>query len=421
MISQEKSEWKNGAGAVFGCFVGMGLGVHALPLYGQALFVTPLQAEFGWSRLDVSFAPSIVVILLAIAAPFAGVLADKVSIRVLVAISALCMSGSYLALANMNANIWSLYVPMATMAVLGAACSALSFSRVIAAHFQEHRGTALGISMTGNGFTSFLTPLLLAPVIAAYGWRAGYYTLAAVMTVGAVLLAIFVRMPSRQIGTSITSSPEPRNGVTFSSAVKMPHSWLLAVIFFLIPLAIGGFITHMAAMLSDAGFSPTQAAMQVSGIGIAMMIARLSTGYLIDRFFAPYIGAVLMALAAGGLIVMAFGGVNYAFFGALATGLAIGAEIDLIGFLTARYFGLRSFGRIYGVLYGFLMAGTACSPIGFALIKQQFGGYFPALVMASIIMAISAILFLFLPSYSGRRQESLEADIDGPSEKTLIR
>lgn len=276
---EEKSEWRKGAGAVFGCFVGIGLGVHALPLYGQALFVTPLQAEFGWSRLDVSFAPSIVVILLALAAPFAGVLADKVSIRALVAVSALCMSGSYLALANLNANIWSLYLPMATMAVLGAACSALSFSRVIAAHFQKHRGTALGIFMTGNGFTSFLTPLLLALVIATYGWRVGYYTLAAVMMVGAVVLAIFVRMPSQQIGTRFASSAAPRKGVSFGDAVKMPHSWLLAIIFFLIPLAIGGFITHMAAMLSDAGFSPTQAAMQVSGIGIAMMIARLTTGY----------------------------------------------------------------------------------------------------------------------------------------------
>lgn len=418
---EEKSEWRKGAGAVFGCFVGMGLGVHALPLYGQALFVTPLQAEFGWSRLDVSFAPSIVVILLALAAPFAGVLADKVSIRALVAVSALCMSGSYLALANLNANIWSLYLPMATMAVLGAACSALSFSRVIAAHFQKHRGTALGISMTGNGFTSFLTPLLLAPVIATYGWRVGYYTLAAVMMVGAVVLAIFVRMPSQQIGNRFASSAASREGASFSDAVKMPHSWLLAIIFFLIPLAIGGFITHMAAMLSDAGFTPTQAAMQVSGIGIAMMIARLTTGYLIDRFFAPFIGAILMALAAVGLVIMAFGGVDYAFFGALATGLAIGAEIDLIGFLTARYYGLRSFGRIYGVLYGFLMAGTACSPIGFAIIKQQFGSYFPALIMASIIMAMAAILFLFLPSYSRRSQVNLEPDVDGPGEKTLIR
>ncbi|MBY6264412.1 MFS transporter [Azospirillum sp. 412522] len=399
MKQKNSSEWTNGAGAVFGCFIGMGLGVHALPLYGQALFVTPLQAEFGWSRLDITFTATIVVILLAFVVPFAGILADKFSISKLITTSAVCMAGCFLALANINSSISSLYIPMAVMAVSGAACSTLSFSRIISAYFKEHRGKALGLAMAGNGFASFLTPLFLGPFIAEHGWRAGYYALAAVMLIGAVVLAILIKMPSSDTAYR-SNSEETVTGIGFYEALAIPHSWLLAAIFFLIPLAIGGFITHMVAMLTDAGFTPTETAKQVSGIGIAMMIARLSTGYLIDRFFAPFIGTILMALAAGGLIVMAFGGVNYAFFGALATGLAIGAEIDLIGFLTSKYYGLRSFGKIYGVLYGFLMCGTALSPVGFALIQAHYGSYFPALVISSVVMAVAAILFLFLPRYS---------------------
>ena len=43
---------------------------------------------------------------------------------------------------------------------------------------------------------------------------------------------------------------------------------------------------------------------------------------------------------------------------ALLIGLAAGAELDVIAFLTSRYFGMRSFGEIYGVQLMFFAVGS---------------------------------------------------------------
>ncbi len=44
----------------------------------------------------------------------------------------------------------------------------------------------------------------------------------------------------------------------------------------------------------------------------------------------------------------------------------MGAELDLMGFLVARYFGLAEFGRIYGWQYGAFVLASGISPCGSA-------------------------------------------------------
>ena len=43
----------------------------------------------------------------------------------------------------------------------------------------------------------------------------------------------------------------------------------------------------MPALLTDRGVSVQSAAVASSVVGIALLIARIGTGYLLDRFFAP--------------------------------------------------------------------------------------------------------------------------------------
>lgn len=396
-MSDTKSEWQGGWTALLGCFVGMALGVHSLPLYGQAMFIKPIETDLGWSRVQISFATTIVVLTMAITAPIAGALADRINIRYLVSASAIGMSACFAWLSMAGNGLVSLYAPMAMMAILGAACSTLSYSRVVSAYFDRSRGAALGLAMTGTGFASILTPMLLGPYVAAHGWRAGYLALAWVMLIGAIMLALLVRLPGSTDAASRQSKSQ--DGVSFQAAVKDPLTWQLSLVFFLIPLAVGGLITHLLPMLTDAGLSPEQAAKQASGIGIAVIVARLTTGILIDRYFAPYVGAALMFVASLGLLALGVGGSNLAFIGALATGLAIGAEIDLVGFLVARYYGFRAFGRIYGLLYGCLMLGTAVSPILYATVRQSTGSYTTAILGACGMLMMSALLLLGLRRY----------------------
>jgi hypothetical protein len=66
-------------------------------------------------------------------------------------------------------------------------------------------------------------------------------------------------------------------------------------------------------------------------------------GYLLDQFFAPRVASVLFSSVAIGI---AFLEVGHAIWSAFIA--AIGAEVDIIAYLTSRYFGPRSMERFAG-------------------------------------------------------------------------
>jgi MFS family permease len=87
------------------------------------------------------------------------------------------------------------------------------------------------------------------------------------------------------------------------------------------------------------------------------------------------------------------------FFAAVLMGLAIGAEVDMLGFFTSRYFGRRSFGTLYGLIFAAFTLGIGVGPailgVGFDTYhtyNQVLGAFIVALIVASA-------LFLTLGTY----------------------
>ncbi len=58
-----------------------------------------------------------------------------------------------------------------------------------------------------------------------------------------------------------------------------------------------GFFAHLVPMLTDRGMQTGEAAMVASTVGVTILIARVVIGYLIDRFFAPYISMICFMAA----------------------------------------------------------------------------------------------------------------------------
>ena len=396
-----QSEWRTGKWGLTAAVLGMMIGPSVLPIYSQAFFLGPLEQEFGWSRIEVSFGVTLLIAALTVSVPVAGYLSDRVPIRFLVAGSSLAVAANLIFLSRASANLLSYYIPMTLIAVLGAGCSTPSFSRIVASRFRKHRGAALGIAMSGTGLVTIAMPIFLGPFILRSGWRSGYLAIAEFELVAAVAFLWLLRDSAP---TEAGVRPEPRvpdtaPGLTLREAAGTSHFWLLAFLFLVLQLVVTGLLTQMAAVLVDRGMSPLAAAQAASGIGVAILLARLLTGFVIDRVFAPYVACAILLVSASGLAVLVFGGASFGFYGAFAAGLVIGSEIDMIGYLTARYYGLRHYGRIYGSLYAFLLAGTAISPLLYAWIYQIDGDYRRALIISIIALLGTAILCLCLPRF----------------------
>ena len=79
--------------------------------------------------------------------------------------------------------------------------------------------------------------------------------------------------------------------------------------------------------------------------------------------------------------------------------MAIGAEVDLVSYLAAKYFGMKHYGRIFGMLYSLLVLGAAISPILVGFSWDLTGNYNAAFLGAAIATFLSLFIFLSLPKY----------------------
>ena len=80
-------------------------------------------------------------------------------------------------------------------------------------------------------------------------------------------------------------------------------------------------------------------------------------------------------------------------------GFAAGAESDLIAYLASRYFGMASYGKIYGMLYMPFGLASAISPVLYGRVRDVTGSYDQMLYAAMFLFAAGAVLLITLGRY----------------------
>jgi MFS family permease len=84
---------------------------------------------------------------------------------------------------------------------------------------------------------------------------------------------------------------------------------------------------------------------------------------------------------------------------AFLLGFAAGAESDLIAYLAGRYFGMRHYGKIYGMLYMPFGIASAISPLVYGRVRDVTGHYDPILHVAAGCFLFGAVILLALGRY----------------------
>ena len=158
-------------------------------------------------------------------------------------------------------------------------------------------------------------------------------------------------------------------------------------------------MVHFIPVLLEIGFTNRAAAKVAGVIGIAVVLGRLLVGFAVDRLFAPRVAiAILLACMAGVLALASLGSV-VAVPAAFVIGFSVGAEVDLIGYLVARYFGMQAYGQIYGRQYAGFLVATGLGPVIFGAIRDASNSYTPSLCVAAIFILASTTLFAKLPRF----------------------
>ncbi|HJY81441.1 MAG TPA: MFS transporter [Candidatus Binatia bacterium] len=381
---------------VFASGVGLAMcyGPIVVPTFG--IFLKPLSQEFGWSRTQISLAFSLGTLGLALAAPFLGWLVDRFGARRVILLAVLLFGLSVLSLSFLSIHLWHFYAIYLLMGVVGSG-TALPYAKVISRWFDRRRGFALGLSVAALALGASITPSLAQALITAVGWRYAY--------VGLGLLAMGVTIPvvglllketpqvmglrpdGEAVGQAEASKPRgPEEGLSFHETWHTGTFWLMVGAFFLMSVSFYGYITHLVPLLTDRGLSAQSAALTVSLAAGATFVGRLGIGYLLDRFFAPYVAGCFFCGFALGIFLLWSGAVGGLVFVAMVlVGLGLGAELDVMPYVVSRYFGLRAFGEIFGYVSAAFNLGGIVGPLLMGAGFDATGSY--SLVLATFGVA----------------------------------
>jgi MFS family permease len=380
---------------------GVGCGVGALPFYTLSVFVIPLETALGTSRAAVQGAWLMVSAVNAALGPVVGWAVDRWGGRA-VGIAGLCGLGLGLAAIGVIAHsIVTLYVAAALYATLGAGTSPVTWTRVVNGWFSRARGLALGLTLMGTGVTAALAPAYAAWAIAEFGWRGGYAALGLVPLAIALPLVFTMLREPPAAHTAAREVPD----MSVRTALRQWRFWLILAAFFAVSFGVGGLITSIAPILIGHGLAPSQAAAIAGAVGLAVIIGRAGTGWLIDRIWAPGVAAVLLSLPALSCLILADPALagRLGFAAAFLIGLAAGAEFDVLAFLTVRTFGLGNYGKLYGIQFSSLTIAAGSAPLIFGLAFDSMGDYRGLLLGCAVMFPIAAVSLLALGRTPGER------------------
>jgi cyanate permease len=143
-----------------------------------------------------------------------------------------------------------------------------------------------------------------------------------------------------------------------------------------------------------------------------MIVGGMLSGYCLDRFFGPYVAIVCVAVAIIGIGLLGSGaGGAVPIAGTILCGFANGAEGNLLPYFVSRYFGLRSFGQIFGYLFAVFMISVGVGPLLLGFSFDRWHSYGPMLVGFEFVLLIACVIFLRLGPYRFPAQEQMEDEL----------
>jgi MFS family permease len=364
------------------------------------VFIKPLEAEFGWDRASISFALTLCALSSAIAIPIAGGLMDRFGVRPVMLISILLFALNIVAVALSNTLAVFILLVAAT-GVTSVGQGPTGYIKSISSYFDKQRGIAIGIAVSGTGLGTALLPQYAQWLITNAGWRMAYVGLAGVLVVLAVpSVLFFVREPAESPmlrARKAESGTAELPGLSAREALLSKTFWLLALPTIMVAAVVNGCLVHVVSLLTDRGWTPEAAAGIMVWAGLASLAGRLVVGYMLDRMFAPYVTMLTFLICLAGVYLLASG--TSPALGVVGLGITTGAEVDIIGYMTSRYFGLRRFGQLYGYLFGVFLIGVGIGTVFMGAIHSRLHSYDSGFYAFGVLLVIATVFMAFLGRY----------------------
>jgi MFS family permease len=365
--------------------------------FSLAIFLKPLEEEFGWSRGLISGIALLNWLVYGAGSFLWGTLSDRIGARRVALAGAGLLAGAML-LSSGITTAWQLYAAFGVLGAVGASAFYVPLSAAATRWFAARRGLALGLLNSGMGLGILVIPPLARALIGPIGWRATFVVFAALAVAVALVVARHLHDRPADLGLSEYGPAPPRATrgtpprMSPGAALRHPAFWMIGLVHFACCAAHSGPLFHMVTHAMDLGVATMTAASMLGLSGATSIAGRIGSGLLADRFGAkPTLVAMLafQALVLSTYLVAAGPGVLFGV--ALAFGVAYGGAMPLYALVAREYFGDRVIGTAFGGIFFISCIAMGLGSYLGGVIFDAFDSYW-TLHLASTLVGSAAIV-----------------------------
>lgn len=367
--------------------VGFNFVVPFLPLYIQRLGVRGVDQITLWAALLSGGT----AICMAVAAPIWGVLADRHGRKIMVARAAIS-AAVLITLMGFAQNVYQLLI---LRMLQGAFTGTVSASQALVASQspKDRLGFSMGIMQTAVFFGTSIGPLVGGIAVDAVGYRASFFVAGALLLVGGLLVALFVREEKASLQGH--SAARAQFWLGMGDALRAPAlpamiasvfavQFALTVVFPVLPQ----FVQYLQG---PAGHAATLTGLIFAGAGVAGAISSTSVGYFSDQigYKSVLVGA---SVAAAILSVPQYFVTSTWQIGVLRVciGFAVGAILPSASALIATLVPSEQRGTAYGLSGSATSLGFGAGPLTAAAVVSVLG-IRPVFLTAAVVLGLVAI------------------------------
>jgi MFS family permease len=373
--------------------VGRGLGDT------YAVFLLPLEREFGWTRSQVTGVFSIYLLVNGFTAPLVGYVFDRLGPRWVYGAGTACLGAAFFFAAGVT-TLWQFYLLVGALIGLGVSLNGMVPASALLSRWHRARlSVALGIAYSAVGAGTLVFVPVAQYLVTQFDWRVAYR----VFGLGLLALTplVLFALPWGRFAAGHPDLQGARargeGGWTLRSAMGTRIYWALAQVFLCTATAMFSVIVQLVAFFIEAGFSPITAATAFGIIGLLSAASIMGSGFLAERFgIRQTVTLSFCGTASGVVLLLAMASWPAALLLALFVpvfGLCMGVRGPIVSSICARHFAGANVATIYGTIYACNALGAAFGAWAGGVLHDVTGGYEAGFVMALIVIGFAVAPF----------------------------
>lgn len=405
-VGLDLAEFKRACWIIVLATLGLAINSNSSMLYAYGAMMVPLEQAFRWPRADLQAAVSFMFLGSVLASQIVGWLNMRYGMKRVTLLSLCALSLTFAAMTLMGPSIVHLYVMFFVMSVASMGTMHVTWTHLVNLWFERNRGLALALVLSGTGLAAMVLPSAVSAVITRWNWQAGFWLLAALPIVLVLPLVLLWMKEPGQAEATRTARPSAGGGavpgLSFREGLRSARFWMLNLALAAIVACIVALVTNGVPVLLDKGLVAADAARIFGTFGVSLITGRVVVGYLVDRLWAPGVAAVALSLPALGCLLLATAGGGDTVVLVVAVmliGIGSGAEFDLAAYLVSRYFGMRDYGRLFGVHLGLITLASTIAPWIFGHLYRTTQSYSAMLGVCAPIFLAGGLALLLLGRY----------------------